>query len=102
MLKQLKSSAVALVGFGRSVLSEDGEGSWSRVGSAMVVTTWCAVFAWTRKVPDHSEGAAYMIGALYGMNQIKSLGAAFASVKASLTTPDPTVPDATAPDATKV
>ncbi len=67
-----------LMRFLREVLSEDGQGSWSRVGSAVVVAALVFVMVTTRSIPERTEELAWVLGALYGANQLGRLGQAFA------------------------
>ena len=63
-----------LAGFLREVLSEDGQGSWSRVGSAIVVAALVYVMIATRSIPERTEELAWVLAALYGANQLGRLG----------------------------
>jgi len=44
-----------LLAFLREVLSEDGQGSWSRVGGAIVVLALIYVMITTRSIPERTE-----------------------------------------------
>lgn len=56
----------------RDALRDNGTPSWSRLGSAIIVCTWCYVFIRIRAVPERTEQAALLVAALYGANQFKS------------------------------
>jgi len=68
-----------LLVFLREVLSEDGQGSWSRVGSTIVVDASVYVILSTRGIPERTEELAWVLAALYGANQLGRLGQGFAS-----------------------
>jgi hypothetical protein len=80
-MKRLNDAALALLRFLREVLSEDGQGSWSRVGSAIVVAALAYVMVSTRGIPERTEELAWVLAALYGANQIGRLGQAFAEAQ---------------------
>lgn len=65
---------LALLRFLREALSEDGQGSWSRVGSAVVVASLAYVMVTTRAIPERTEELAFVLAALYGVNQLRAFG----------------------------
>jgi hypothetical protein len=77
-MKRLNNAVLSLLRFLREALSEDGQGSWSRVGSAIVVAALVYVMISTRTIPERTEELAWVLAALYGANQLGSLGHAFA------------------------
>lgn len=62
----------AFAAFLREVLSENGQGSWSRVGSAAIVAAYAYTLLATRVVPERTDQVAYLLAALYGANQVKA------------------------------
>ena len=70
-----------LVRFLREALSEDGQGSWSRVGSAVVVGALVYVMITTHSIPERTEELAWVLAALYGANQIARLGETVAQIR---------------------
>ena len=75
------SWSLRLLAFLREVLSEDGRGSWSRVGSAIVVGGLVYVMVATRSIPERTEELAWVLAALYGANQIGRLGQTLAEAQ---------------------
>lgn len=73
-MKRFNDAVLSLLRFLREALSEDGQGSWSRVGSAIVVAALVYVMISTRSVPDRTEDLAWVLAALYGANQLGRLG----------------------------
>ncbi|MCI0622190.1 MAG: hypothetical protein L0387_11090 [Acidobacteria bacterium] len=69
------------IGFLREVLSENGRGSWSRVGSAVVVAALVYVIVATRSIPERTEELAWVLAALYGANQLGRVAQSFADTK---------------------
>ena len=65
----------------REVRSEGGQGSWSRVGSAIVVAALVYAMITTRSIPERTEELAWVLAALYGANQLGKFGKALAEVK---------------------
>ena len=70
-----------LVGFLREVLSEDGQGSWSGVGSAIVVLALVYVMISTRSIPERTEELAWVLAALYGAKQLRAVGESIAQAR---------------------
>jgi len=73
-MKRINDAVLALLRFLREVLSEDGQGNWSRVGSAIVVAALVYVMVSTRAIPERTEELAWVLAALYGANQLGRLG----------------------------
>jgi hypothetical protein len=73
-MKRVNDAVLSLLRFLREVLSEEGKGSWSRTGSAIVVLAYAYVVVVTQSIPERSEELAFIIGALYGVNQLKAFG----------------------------
>lgn len=71
LLQTLKGYILALISFLREVLSEDGKGSWSRTGSAVIVLAYAYIVVATRSIPERTEELAFVLAALYGVNQVK-------------------------------
>ncbi|MCI0620560.1 MAG: hypothetical protein L0387_02630 [Acidobacteria bacterium] len=71
----------AFIAFLREVLSENGVGSLSRTASAVLVVSYTYVMVSTRSIPEHTEQLAWVLGALYGANQLKRLGQAVAQTR---------------------
>jgi len=69
--------------FMREVLSEDGQGSWSRVGSAIVVAALVFVMITTRSIPERTEELGWVLAALYGANQLARVGEYMAQIRHS-------------------
>jgi hypothetical protein len=80
-MTRLNNAVLALLRFLREALSEDGQGSWSRVGSAIVVLALIYVMITTRSIPDRTEELAWVLAALYGANQLGRLGQAFTEAR---------------------
>ncbi len=80
-MKSFNEAVLSLLRFLREALSEDGQGSWSRVGSAVVVAALVFVMISTRSVPERTEELAWVLAALYGANQFARLGEALAELK---------------------
>jgi hypothetical protein len=77
-MTRLNNAVLSLLRFLREALSEDGQGSWSRVGSALVVAALVFVMISTRSIPERTEKLAWVLAALYGANQVGRLGQAWA------------------------
>ena len=75
-MTRFNDAALSLLHFLREALSEDGQGSWSRLGSAIVVAALVFVMISTRSIPERTEELAWVVAALYGANQLKRLGQA--------------------------
>lgn len=73
-MMRLNDAILSLLRFLREALSEDGHGSWSRVGSAVVVLGLLYVMVTTRTIPERTEELAWVIAALYGANQLGRFG----------------------------
>lgn len=56
------------------MLSEDGQGSWSRTGSAIIMLPYADIVLATRSIPERTEELAFVLAALYGVNQLNALG----------------------------
>ena len=72
----------ALVIEARDALREsDGEHwpSFTRWACAAVVLTWCFLAIRKNAIPENTDGAAILIGALYGVNRFHAAVAAFAN-----------------------
>jgi len=80
-MKRLSDAVLTLLRFLREVLSEDGQGSWSRVGSGIVVGGLVYVMIATRSIPERTEELAWVLAALYGANQLSRLGEAFSEAR---------------------
>jgi hypothetical protein len=80
-MKRLNDTVLNLLRFLREALSEDGQGSWSRVGSAIVVAGLVFVMVSTRSIPERTEELAWVLAALYGANQIGRLGQVLAQAQ---------------------
>ena len=70
---------LALLRLLREALSEDSQGSWSRVGSATIVLAYAYTVVTTRAIPERTEELAFALAALYGVNQLKAFGQWLAS-----------------------
>ena len=62
-MKRLSDAALTLLRFLREVLSEDGQGSWSRVGSGIVVGALVYVMIATRSIPERTDEFAWVLAA---------------------------------------
>ena len=51
------------------------------MGSAIVVAALVYVMISTRGIPERTEELAYVLGALYGVNQLRRLGATIARAR---------------------
>lgn len=88
-MKRFNDAVLALLRFLREALSEDGQGSWSRVGSALVVAALVFVMISTRAIPERTEDLAWVLAALYGANQVGRLGEVIAEARRPRTLADP-------------
>lgn len=75
----------ALVREWRDALREDGVASGARWGSFLVLATWCFIAIYKKAIPERTEQTAWLIGALYGLNQLKQVGTAIAQAKQAAT-----------------
>ncbi len=82
-MTRLNSAVLSVMRFLREALSEDGQGSWSRVGSAIVVAALIYVMVTTRSIPERTEELAWVLAALYGANQLGRLGESLAPIRRS-------------------
>ncbi len=72
-MKRFTDAILKLLRFLREALSEDGQGSWSRVGSAIIVAALIYVMITTRSIPERTEELAWVLAALYVANQLKNV-----------------------------
>jgi len=79
-MKRISDAVLSLLHFLREALSEDGQGSWSRVGSAIVVTALVFVMISTCTIPERTEELAWDLAALYGANRLGRMGQSFAEI----------------------
>lgn len=84
-MTRFNDAVLSLLRFLREALSEDGQGSWSRVGSAIVVLALVFVMVTTRSIPERTEELAWVLAALYGANQLARLGSSVAVVRQAAT-----------------
>lgn len=80
-MKRLNDTVLALLRFLREALSEDGKGSWSRTGSAVVIAAYAYIVVATRSIPERTEELAWVVAALYGVNQLGRLGDAISTIR---------------------
>lgn len=80
-MTRFNDAALSLLHFLREALSEDGQGSWSRIGSAIVVAALIYVMISTRTIPERTEELAWVLAALYGANQLSRVGEAIAQMR---------------------
>lgn len=70
---QICGAVMKVIRFLREVLSDyNGQGSWSRVGSAILIVALAYVIVKTRGVPENTDKVAYVVAALYGLNQLRN------------------------------
>jgi hypothetical protein len=65
----------------RNVLRDNGQASWARYGSLIVILTWCAVALHNKAIPERTEMVAILVGALYGVNTLPKIMDAIYQVK---------------------
>ena len=80
-MTRFNDAALSLLHFLREALSEDGQGSWSRIGSAIVVAALIYVMISTRTIPERTEELAWVLAALYGANQLSRVGEPIAQMR---------------------
>jgi len=80
-MKRFNDAVLSLLRLLREALSEDGQGSWSRRGSAIVVLGLIYVMITTPSIPKRTEELAWILAALYGANQLGRLGDAIAQAR---------------------
>jgi uncharacterized membrane protein YGL010W len=61
----------------RSAFSEEGQGSWSRLGSGIIIATWAYIAVKHLAIPERTPELIGVLAALYGANQLREAVAAF-------------------------